>query len=81
MRLHICKAFELETVPVEEVGMDLPAHYPTVDALLSRADGEYPNSGKKEDIVVRPTEPVFSERICAPLSMEVVSNKYLLKES
>ena len=33
----------------------------------------------KEGIVIRPTEPVFNERISAALSMKVVSNKYLLK--
>ena len=53
--------------------------YPTVEALLVRADGNYPTGGKKEGIVIRPTEPVFSERISAALSMKVVSNKYLLK--
>lgn len=51
----------------------------TVEALLERADGEYPNGGKKEGIVIRPTEPVFSERISGALSMKVVNNKYLLK--
>jgi hypothetical protein len=66
-------------VPVEEIGTDLPSKYPTVEALLERADGEYPKGGKKEGIVIRPTEPVFSERISAALSMKVVSNKYLLK--
>lgn len=76
---EICKAIGLQTIPIEEVGMDLPAKYPSVDALLERADGEYPKGGKKEGIVIRPTEPVFSERISAALSMKVVSNKYLLK--
>jgi hypothetical protein len=50
-----------------------------VDSLLERADGEYSNGGKKEDIVIRPTEPVFCERISTCLSMKVVNNKYLLK--
>lgn len=75
----ICEALDLLTVPIEEVGMDLDEKYPTVEALLERADGEYPNGGKKEGIVIRPTEPVFSTRISAALSMKVVSNKYLLK--
>ena len=35
--------------------------------------------GKKEGIVVRPTEPVFCPLISASLSMKIVSNKYLLK--
>ena len=51
----------------------------SVEALLERADGEYPKGGKKEGIVIRPTEPIFNERISASLSMKVVSNKYLLK--
>ena len=77
--LEICKALELQTVPIEEVGMDLPAKYPTVEALLERADGNYSNGGKKEGIVIRPTEPIYNELISASLSMKVVSNKYLLK--
>ena len=76
---EICGTLGLQMVPVEEIGTDLPSKYPTVEALLERADGEYPKGGKKEGIVIRPTEPVFSERISAALSMKVVSNKYLLK--
>ncbi len=77
--LAICEALGMEHVPIEEVGMDLPSKYPTVEALLERADGEYPNSGRKEGFVIRPTEPVFCPLISASLSMKVVSNKYLLK--
>ena len=77
--LEICDALNMTTVPIEETGMDLPSKYPTVEALLERADGEYPNGGKKEGIVIRPTEPVFSTLISASLSMKVVNNKYLLK--
>ncbi len=77
--LEVCRELELTTVPIEEVGKDLPAKYPTVDALLERAEGSYPNGGKKEGIVIRPTVPVFSSNIGAELSMKVVSNKYLLK--
>ena len=76
---EVCRELGLETVPVEEIGMDLPAKYPTVEALLERADGEYPRGGKKEGIVIRPTVPVYSELISGALSMKVVSNKYLLK--
>ena len=77
--LKICEILQLESVPIEEVGMDLPSKYPTVEALLERADGSYPKGGKKEGIVIRPTKPIYSERISAALSMKVVSNKYLLK--
>ena len=76
---EICKALNMTTVPVEEVDTDLPSRYPTVEALLERADGNYPNGGKKEGIVIRPTEPVYNDLIGAELSMKVVSNKYLLK--
>lgn len=75
-----CALLEVDTVPIEEIGEDLPAIYPTVEALLERADGEYPNGGKKEGIVVRPTEPVYSPTIGAELSMKVVNNKYLLRQ-
>ena len=77
--LQICEELDMVHVPIEEVDMDLPSKYPTVETLLVRADGEYPNGGKKEGIVIRPTEPVFSSLIGASLSMKVVSNKYLLK--
>ena len=76
---EICKALQMTTVPIEEVDMDLPSRYPTVEALLERADGNYQNGGKKEGIVIRPTEPVYCEKISASLSMKVVSNKYLLR--
>ena len=77
--LEICSALGFIHVPLEEMACDLPSKYPTVEALLERADGDYPNGGKKEGIVIRPTEPVFSYRIGGDLSMKVVSNKYLLK--
>lgn len=77
----ICNILGLETVPVEEIGMDLPSKYSTVEDMLKRAEGDYPNGGPKEGIVVRPTEPVHNYRISAPLSMKVINNKYLLKWS
>lgn len=77
---NVCRACGFNMVPIEEVGTDLPSKYPTVEALLERADGEYPNGGKKEGIVVRTTEPVYNDTIGGPLSMKIVSNKYLLKQ-
>lgn len=77
--LKVCTELGLTTVPIEEVGQDLPSKYSTVDDLLKRAEGSYPNGGNKEGIVIRPTEPVYNERISASLSMKVINNKYLLK--
>ena len=77
--LAVCEHLDLQSVPIEEVDTDLPSNYPTVDELLKRADGEYPRGDKKEGIVIRPTEPVYSGLISASLSMKVVSNKYLMK--
>ena len=77
--LALCRMFGLTAVPVEETATDLPAHYPTVEALLARADGTYPNGGKKEGIVIRPTEPVYSALLGGALSVKIINNKYLLK--
>ena len=77
--LTMAAIFDMPTVPIEEQDFNLPAKYPTVDALLARADGDYPNGGKKEGIVIRTVEPVYSPTIGGPLSIKVVNNKYLLK--
>ena len=37
--LEICKMLDFAHVPIEEVDVDLPSKYPTVEALLERADG------------------------------------------
>ena len=76
---EVASAIGALTVPIEEVGEDLTALYPTVESLLSRAEGEYPNGGPKEGIVIRTIEPEFCLLISGPLSMKVVSNRYLLK--
>lgn len=75
----LCKDCNLSMVPIEEIGTDLKSKYPTVEAILARADGEYPNGGKKEGIVVRTTEPIYCPQLDGPLSFKAVSNKYLLK--
>ena len=76
---EVADAIDALMVPIEELGEDLTALYPTVEALLERADGQYPNGGPKEGIVIRTIEPEFSPLVSGPLSMKVVSNKYLLK--
>ena len=54
-----------------------PTKYSSVDDLLKRADGKYPNGGPQEGIVIRPTTPVYSDLLGADLSMKVINNKYL----
>jgi hypothetical protein len=76
----VCEEAGLPTVPIEEIGMDLPSKYPTVEAILERAEGKYSTGARKEGIVIRPTEPVFSRTISTSLSMKAVSNTYLLKK-
>lgn len=76
------KMLDVDTVPIQEIGHDLPVVYPTEAALLERCEQEvahkiYP--GTPEGIVIRPVEPVYSRTIGGPLSMKVKSNRYLLK--
>jgi RNA ligase (TIGR02306 family) len=70
-------------VPLEEVGEGFDKKYPTVEAVLARADKSMYHVGvqesKAEGIVIRPFEPVWSKTIDDWLSMKAVSNKYLLK--
>lgn len=72
----LCKKLGLAMVPIEEVGTELP--YKTVELLLDRARGKYESGVRKEGIVVRPQEPVYSSLIQAPLSVKVINNDYLL---
>ena len=76
---EIAETLDNPTVPIEEVDMDFDEKYPTVEAVLARADGNYETGRRKEGIVIRPTEPVHSDVLSGPLSMKAVSNKYLLK--
>ena len=76
---EICDHLKLDMVPIEETGTDFQLKYPTVEAVLERSEGEYPNGGLKEGIVIRTTEPVYCPLISGPLSMKAVNNKYLLK--
>lgn len=77
--LEICATLDIPTVPIEEIDNDLTTKYPTVDALLERADGFYDSGSRKEGIVIRPTSPVYCKLIGTDLSMKIVSNKYLIK--
>lgn len=78
--LEICDKLGMQTVPIEEVGFDLPSKYPDVGSLLQRAEGKYETGSPKEGIVIRPIKPIFSKTISSSLSMKVVSNSYLLNK-
>lgn len=77
---EICQELNLKTVPIEEVDNDLPNKYPTVESLLKRSEGFYKTGSPKEGIVIRPTNPIFSNTISSSLSMKVVSNSYLMRK-
>ena len=77
--IGVCELLGMAHVPIEETGSNLSAKFPDVEAILKRAEGEYPNGGKKEGIVIRPVIPVHSSLIGGPLSFKAVNNRYLLK--
>ena len=77
--LKVAEMLKADTVMIEERGFDLPSKYPTGESLLKRAEGQYPNGGNKEGIVVRPVVPIHSSILGTWLSLKAVSNKYLLK--
>lgn len=78
--IDICEYLGLKIVPIEEIGFNLPSHYPDVESLLKRAEGKYETGSPKEGIVIRPTKPIYCETISSSLSMKVVSNSYLLSK-
>lgn len=63
------------TVPIEEYGDNFDERYPTVEAVLNRADGFYSQNHRKEGIVVRPTEPRYSEICEGYLSFKAVRDR------
>ena len=68
-----------EMVMLDEVGDDLLSKYPTIESLLEKANGQYPNGTRREGIVIRPQTPVYNEILETYLSMKIISNRYLLK--
>ena len=75
----VAEKMDINTVPIEESGFDLPSIYPTVESLLKRASGLYPNGGQKEGIVIRPWSADYSKTLDGDLSFKVINNQYLLK--
>lgn len=76
---RVAEIVGFKTVPVEEIGTGFDEKYPTVEAVLEWANGSYETGTAKEGIVIRPTDPVYSNEIETYLSMKAVSNRYLLK--
>lgn len=74
-----CRVLDAEMVPVEEIDIRLGDRYPTTEAVLERAIGEYPNGGPKEGIVIRPARPIQSKTLGTYLSIKAINNEYLLK--
>lgn len=71
-----CLAANLNYVPIEEIGEQLP--YTTVAELIERARGKYASGNDKEGIVIRPQESIYSRITEGPLSMKVINNDFLL---
>ena len=74
---NLADAIGCVTVPLEETGNNLCDKYKTIDDLLERAKGEYPNGGNKEGIVIRPITPIMSLILNNWLSMKIINNEYL----
>lgn len=73
-----CRVLGAEMVPVEEIDIRFGDRYPTPEAILERAKGEYPNGGPKEGIVIRPARPVESKTLGTYLSIKAINNEYLI---
>lgn len=76
--ITICKELNIATVPIVETGEAF--HY-TEEELLEKADGLYPSGKRREGIVIRPQEEMYSKTLNARLSFKVINNKYLLKNN
>ncbi|MCL2529516.1 MAG: RNA ligase (ATP) [Coriobacteriia bacterium] len=76
--LEFCAHHGLTCVPVEERADSF--EYPTVDSLLERAEGQYSSGKTKEGIVIRSTQPQYSETLRGDLSFKAINNRYLLKD-
>ena len=79
LSVQIAEIIDAKFVPVEEVDRNFMEHYPDEQAVLKRAEGQYPNGGQKEGIVIRTTIPKYSKTLNGHLSFKAVSNRYLLK--
>jgi len=73
---EICKSMGLKMVPVDSKFI----FNHTLEQLLAMANGKYEGtSNRREGIVIRPEEEMFSKTIGERMSFKVLSNKYLLE--
>lgn len=80
--LQFCSSLDIQTVPIEWVGpLD-----ESLDSILARAKGTYPNGFPREGIVVRPViemlSPVLSAYAGGPprrCSFKAINNDFLIK--
>lgn len=75
--VNFAKEVSLNTVPIEEVGDNFNL---SLEDLYKKAQGKYENGHIKEGIVVRPVNPVFSDKLFKELSFKVLNNEYWAKE-
>lgn len=78
--IEICDLFGMTHVKIEEENRDMPFRYPKLESLLKRCMGNYSGGNKKQGVIVRPAEPIYSPILGNYLSMKVVNNQYLLQE-
>lgn len=76
--VNICNELDIPMVPIIETGDSF--NY-TEEELIELADGLYPTGKRREGIVVRPQEEMYSEALNGRLSFKVINNKYLLKNN
>lgn len=75
--VNITNILDVNTVPVELIGTDFNS---TLEDLYKAASGNYTNGHPKEGIVIRPTEPIFSDKLQKELSFKVLNDEYWAKE-
>ena len=82
---EVAEKLGVDMVPVVEeiTGKEFLEKYPDAETLLARVEGNDSGiyKGQQEGWVIRPTEPRYSETIGGDLSIKVINNKYLLKNS
>jgi RNA ligase (TIGR02306 family) len=75
--VKFCEYYSLKMVPVDRMGI---FNY-TLEEVLDMAEGYYEGTkNRREGLVIRPVNPVFSPTLRERLSVKAVNNMYLLKD-